>query len=227
MSSISHAFAKGEIMHACSTCGHQWKAGENGAHSCDINLRIQKESLQREFVEMRNRAELAEKSALDLKAIADHLQRQRAADNDAHGKDIAELQQQIAGLQKALATSEERRHRMVAALERLEPNPETQHQITELTQQRDRLSKTLDSLGYSGKLFAGGGEQDGDIPAGQSANLPGAGKHPLENDPNAPPRAELEAKLGSLERDNDRLRAILDGIKSSLDGIQNLINLAD
>lgn len=177
------------------------------------------EVLQLEFIDMRNRAKLAEKSALDLKAIADHLQRQRAADNDAHGKDIAELQQQIAGLQKALATSEERRQRLVKAFENLEPLPAAQQQIAELTQQRDRLSKTLDALGYSGKLLAGGGEQDGDMPSGQSTNQPVTGK-----DAHIP---YDEAQLDSLERDNDRLRAVIDGIKSSIDGIQTLVTLSE
>lgn len=139
------------------------------------DLAKQRDTLGSDLASMQRRAEEAEKQAREWKSLSearrrniDTLNAERAADNDAHGKDIDQLQQQIAGLQKALATSEERRHRMVAAFEKLEPNPETQHQIAELTQQRDRLSKTLDSI----------------------------------------------------ERENERLCAVIDGI-------QNLLNLAD
>jgi len=69
--------------------------------------------LQLEFIDMRNRAELAEKSALDLKAVADHLQRQRAETEAAHSriydeknKEIAELQARMTRYERLLEDAE-------------------------------------------------------------------------------------------------------------------------
>lgn len=127
-----------------------------------------------------------------------------------------------------IPSGEARRHEMQKQIEELKRENEilrqrnltdpliattTKHleaQIAELTRQRDRLSKTLDSLGFSGKLFAGGGEQEAD--AGQSSNLPGAGKTTLPD--------YTEAQLEACERENERLRTVIDGI-------QNLLSLAE
>lgn len=230
--------------------------------------------LQLEFIDMRNRAELAEKSALDLKVIVDHLQRQRAADNDAHGKDIADLQKQngqlykdlndkheswrntqvrlekaikerdeyakvAADLQKALATSEERRERLVKAFGNLEPNPEgtqwkqiadlqiklkqANGERAELTRQRDAYKVEYESraiwiekmnaiLGYDNSDGFHGSPCPHEIAQRMkddlthAFNLPGAGKTPPVNDPNAPSRAELEKQLADLANSLQRAR---------------------
>jgi len=213
---------------------------------CDLQARVasaqlraeqsenREQVLQREFIDMRNRAELAEKSALDLKVIADHLQRQRAADNDAHGKDIADLQRENEILRQRNLTDP-----LIATT--------TKHleaQIVELTRQRDAYKVEYESraiwiekmnaiLGYDNSDGFHSSPTPHEIAQRMkddlthAFNTPGAGKRPLENDTQAPPRAELESKLDSLERDNDRLRAVLDGIKSSLDGIQTLVTLSE
>ena len=64
------------------------------------------EVLQLEFIDMRNRAKLAEKSALDFKAIADHLQRQRAESEAAHGRICDDKNKEIADLQARMTRYE-------------------------------------------------------------------------------------------------------------------------
>ena len=154
--------------------------------------------LQLEFIDMQNRAKLAEKSALDFKAIADHLQRQRAGTKAAHSRIYDEKNKDIADLQK---------------------------QIAELTRQRDEIlklaSKRRDEIESLALLLrAYGHDVTGTNPVTKdeqeaATNLPGAGK------------PDSESQLEACERDNDRLRAVIDGIKSSIDGIQTLVTLSE
>ena len=127
--------------------------------------------LQLEFIDMRNRAKLAEKSALDFKAIADHLQRQRAESEAAHGRICDDKNKEIADLQ-ARMTGYGR------LLEDAEGNAEALRRA--YAEAKDRAGNTT-----SGKIIT------------------------------------------ELQRENDRLRAVIDGIKSSLDGIQTLVTLSE
>jgi len=242
------------ITHACSACGFQWKSGENGAHDCSKNLRVQREDLQRDFLDLRNRAELAEKSALDLKAIADHLQRQRAETEVAHSriydeknKEIAELQARMTRYERLLEDAEGNAETLRKAYDEAKNRADSttsgktiadlqshlsahQAQIAELTRQREEAQK--DAVQWKQRFESAnrllrtfGHDITGTNPVtkdeqGAASNPPGAGKTPLDNYPQAPPRAEIERTLDACERENERLRLVIDSI-------QNILSLAD
>jgi chromosome segregation ATPase len=239
------------ITHACSACGFQWKSGENGAHDCSKNLRVQREDLQRDFLDLRNRAELAEKSALDLKAIADHMQRQRAETEAAHGriydeknKEIAELQSRMTRYERLLEDAEGNAETLRKAYDEAKNRADsTTHgkDIADLQKQNGQLYKDLNDKHESWRNTQVRLEKaikERDEYAKVAADLQKALRnqcaelmrerdaYKAENEGRAG-ATDTEAQLDSLERDNDRLRAVLDGIKSSIDGIQTLVTLSE
>lgn len=226
------------IASVCTNCGFEWLEGDSGAHNCETHLRLQREDLQLNCEAMKRRAEGAEKrqkaqialyqdAEREIEALKGKLADSRDArdrDNDAHAKDIAELQKHNAIL---YGLNEKQAAIIASLIQQRDILPRPSQQIEELTRQRDMFRAENESRAHwIGKMNAilGYDNSDGrhssptpheiaqrmkdDLT--HAFNSPGAGKNPLVNDPNALSRAELEKQLADAHTvlDNDPSKII-------------------
>ncbi len=191
---------------------------------------------------MQRRAEQAERSLFDARKLVTALRDEKDRDNDAHAKDIADLQKQ-------LATSEERISDLCRRAEHpsdLEDN--LMRQIAELTRQRDEAQEiakirheAMRTLGYSGPPITQRNSiriQNEGIPSINDVELIKRGEFQKMKEQRDEALAHNSQLQAQIENANDTIRKLMDypadeekakheRLLTVLEGIRTLLDLAD